>query len=331
MDKRKNAVLFGLLLAALGVLFLLSCLLGAGDTGPAESLAALWRGERASAAYRIIVYLRLPRVLGAILAGSALAVSGVLIQAVLHNPMAAPNIIGVNAGAGLAAAVTLALFPTAISALPGTAFLGALCSCLLIWTIAAKSGAGRLTITLVGIAVSSVLNALINSVKVLFPDTVYDADVFMIGGFSGLSYARLCPACFFILGGLLLAFALAKDTDVLSLGDVSAASLGMHTRSFRFVLLLIASALAGAAVSFAGLLGFVGLLVPHILRRFVGSRHGLLLPASALLGADLVLGCDLLARTAFAPYELPVGIVLSLLGGSFFLVLVLGEKRRMEL
>ncbi len=324
---RTSSKIFLLLAGLLAAAFVLSCFLGSTQTNVLAALGDWLEGRTDSADFRIFFHIRLPRAVSAMLAGAALAVAGVLIQAVLNNPMAAPNIIGVNSGAGLAAAITITLFPTAIHTLPLAAFAGALAACLLIYGIASKSGAGRLTITLVGIAVGSVLNAGINALKVLFPDSVYDADLFMIGGFSGITWEKINPAWVIIFLGLAVAVCLAKDTDVLCLGEMSAASLGLNIRLLRFALLVTASALAGAAVSFAGLLGFVGLLVPHILRRFVGEKHRLLIPGSAMLGSILVLLCDLVSRTAFAPYELPVGIVLSLLGGCFFIGLVLFEKR----
>ncbi len=323
---KKRVPVLPVLAVLLPVLFVLSCLFGSTDSSFVQGVVALLEGDISSPEYRIMFYIRLPRAIAAVFAGSALAVSGVLIQAVLNNPMAAPNIIGVNSGAGLGAAITVAIFPAAVSLLPVTAFTGALLTCLLIYAISFKSGASRLTVTLIGIAVGSVLNSGINTVKVLFPDSVYDADVFMIGGFSGVTYGKLMPACCIIVTGIILAVLLSKDTDVLCLGEVTAASLGVNITLLRFLLLVIASALAGAAVSFAGLLGFVGLLVPHIMRRFVGNKHSLLIPSSALLGAELVLGCDLFSRTAFAPYEIPVGIVLSFAGGIFFIFLALSQK-----
>ncbi len=328
VSKPKNRIaIFVTLTGLLAIFFLLSCLFGSTDASLGDGISALVKGDINSPEYRIIFYIRLPRAIASVLAGAALAVAGVLIQAVLNNPMAAPNIIGVNSGAGLAAALTIAVFPSALDLLPITAFLGALAACLLIYAISVKSGAGRLTVTLVGIAVGSVLNAGINTVKVMFPDSVYDADVFMIGGFSGITYDKLTPACYIIAVCIVLAIFSAKDTDVLCLGETTAASLGVNIRLLRFLLLVIASALAGAAVSFAGLLGFVGLLVPHIMRRFVGNKHTLLIPASAMLGAALVLACDLFSRTVAAPYEIPVGIVLSFVGGIFFICLVLFGKR----
>ncbi len=309
-----------------GVAFL-SLVFGGTKLDIGKALSALANNNYADADFRILFYLRFPRLLAALFAGAALAVSGVLIQAVLNNPMAAPNIIGVNSGAGLAAAITIALFPKALNILPLTSFVGALLACLLIFAISQKTNASKLTLTLVGIAVSSVLNAVINTVKVIFPDSVYDADLFMIGGFSGVTYEKIIPASIVILVGLFVATFLNKDIDVLSLGENTAQSLGLNVNLLRFILLIVASLLAGAAVSFAGLLGFVGLLVPHIMRRFVGTRHRVLIPASVFAGSILVVFCDLFSRVVFAPFEIPVGIILSLAGGIFFICLVLFTKR----
>ena len=150
----------------------------------------------------------------------------------------------------------------------------------------------------------------------------------MIGGLAGVSYDKLMGAGAVIFAGLLLAVIFSRGLDLLSLGEDTARGLGVNVKRSRFLSLMLASALAGAAVSFAGLLGFVGLLVPHIMRRFVGSSHRYLVPAAALGGAILVLFCDLLARVLFAPYELPVGILLSLIGGPFFVALVLAKRKQ---
>lgn len=323
-NKIKLFITLGTLLVGVA---LLSLAFGGTRLDIGEAVWALSMGDFANADFRILFYIRLPRLIAALLAGSALAVSGVLIQAVLNNPMAAPNVIGVNSGAGLAAAVTVALAPNALTVLPMAAFVGALLTCLFIFAIAQRTNASKLTITLVGIAVGSVLNAGINTVKVLFPDSVYDADLFMIGGFSGVTYEKVMPAGIVIILALGVAGMLARDIDILSLGDNTAQSLGMNIKLIRHVLLIIASALAGAAVSFAGLLGFVGLLVPHIMRKMVGTRHRVLIPASAFAGSIFVISCDLFSRVAFAPFEIPVGILLSLVGGAFFIFLVLFMKR----
>lgn len=304
-----------------------SIFFGATHTSVKEAIEALHKGQMSSAAYRIIFYVRIPRVLAAMLSGSALAVAGVIIQAVLNNAMAAPNIIGINAGAGLASLGMIALAPSALSWMPLASFLGAMAAFLCIYAIAAKTGASRMTITLVGIAISSILTAGMNTIKTIFPDSIYNANSFLVGGFAGVGYQNLHPAYIMILLGLLMSFFLAKDMDVLSLGEQTAFSLGMQVKRLRFCLLMVASLLAGCAVSFAGLLGFVGLVVPHIMRRIVGSEHRLLLPMSALGGAVLVVLCDLISRVIFAPYEIPVGIILSFIGGPFFIALILMQRK----
>ena len=297
------------------------------------ALGELLEGEAVSPGGKILLYVRLPRVFAALLAGAALAVSGMLIQAVLGNPLASPNVIGVNAGAGFFTFMAMALFPGVAGAAPAGAFLGALAATLLVYAVAAGAGAGRLTIILAGVAVSSIFTSGINTIKTFFPETLYNGSTFLIGGFSGISIQDFSPAWAFILAGLAGACLLAGQVDVLCLGEETARSLGMHVPRNRFILIVIACVLAGSAVSFSGLLSFVGLLAPHVARRLFGQAstgHRVLLPASALLGAGFVAFCDLLSRVLFAPFEIPVGILLSFVGGPFFLFLILkGRQKRL--
>lgn len=318
---------FVLLLCALLTLALISCAIGSTGANIKNAINSLLCSEYSSTDFKIIFYIRMPRTLAAIFSGCALAVAGVIIQAVLSNPMAAPNVIGVNSGAGLTATLLLAFFPNKITLLPLASFIGALLACLFIFALSSKTNANKLTITLVGIAVGSVLNAGINAIKVLIPDSVYDADMFMIGGFSGMTYNKFLWASLVIILSLIIVFVLARDIDILCMGENTAISLGQNVKLLRLVLLIFASALAGAAVSFSGLLGFVGLLIPHIVRKFIGNRHRILIPFSACSGGILVVSCDMFSRTVFAPYEIPVGIVLSVIGGVFFIALVLFSKR----
>lgn len=320
-------------LALLAALVLLCAFLGVSlGSSPIDLPAALREalsGNLASAQSRILLYVRLPRVCAAMLAGSALAVSGMLVQAVLGNPLAAPNVIGVNAGAGFFTFLAMAVLPGVRGAAQMGAFLGALIAVLLVCAVSA--GSGKLTIILSGVAVSSIFTAGINTVKTFYPDTLYNGSTFLIGGFSGIALGDLSPAWAMVLPALALAWLLAGQTDLLGLGEVSARSLGMNVKLTRFVLIILSCVLAGCAVSFSGLLSFVGLLAPHIVRKIFGearTSHRILLPAAALLGAGFVTLCDLLSRILFAPYELPVGILLSFIGGPFFLVLLLRERRR---
>lgn len=284
-------------------------------------------GDAASPDARILLYVRLPRVCASMLAGAALAVSGVLIQAVLRNPLASPNVIGVNAGAGFFTFLALAFFPGHTGAAPAGAFAGALLAALTVYAVAAGAGVGKLTILLAGVAVSSIFTAGINTVKTFFPDTIYNGSTFLIGGFSGVSLTDITPAWGCILAALLAAFLLSRQTDVLCLGEETAQSLGMNVKLVRFTIIVVACVLAGCAVSFSGLISFVGLIVPHIARRLFGTDHKVLSLASCLLGAGFVTFCDLLSRVLFAPYEIPVGILLSFVGGPFFLFLILRQRR----
>jgi len=308
--------------------FVLSLALGSGEVDFFKAISDIFQGKPESTDARIILYVRLPRALAALFGGAALAVSGVIIQGVLNNPMAAPNVIGVNAGAGFFVIIAMAALPSLISVLPLAAFLGALFAMLIIYAFSSLGGAGRVTVTLVGIAVGSILTAGINTVKVLFPDSVYDVSGFLIGGLGGVGFHTLLPSLVIILPVLACAVLLSAQLDVLSLGEEVAAGLGINPKRRSLIWLSVASALAGAAVSYMGLVGFVGLIAPHIMRRLVGSSHRQLLPLSAFGGALLLLLCDTLARLLFYPYELPVGIILSLLGGPFFIMLVLGGRGR---
>ena len=319
---KKTVTVFTVLAVLFVFLSMLSILFGSTTI----DLLSMLKGDN-DKAYRIIMHIRLPRTVGAILSGCALAVSGVLIQAVLNNPIASPNIIGVNSGAGLAAVLLITAFPTLISYIPVAAFLGALTSCFIIYLFSLKSGADKITIALVGIAVSSILSAGINLVKILFPDSVFDADLFLIGGLSGVTLKKLILPAILIFFAVLISVILSRATDIITLGDETAQTLGINTKVFKFALLVIASVLSGSAVSFAGVIGFVGLLVPHIARKFVGTKHRLLIPAVSLMGSCLVLICDLFGRLIAAPYEVSVGIILAFLGGPFFIALIFSKRK----
>lgn len=317
--------LFAALCAAVLLCALLSMCLGAVAIPPGEVLSALLEAPQGATA-QIVRYARLPRTCGCLLAGAALAVSGGVIQSVLGNPLAAPNIIGVSSGAGFGVALFGALAPTMAAASPAAAFAGALLGMLLVLTIAERTGASKLTLVLAGAAVSGMFSAGIDAVVTFVPDALNGYSDFRIGGLANLAMSRIVPAFWIVLAAMALIFSLAGDLDVLLLGADTAQSLGLRAKPLRLVLLALAAALAGAAVSFSGLLGFVGLIVPHIMRRLIGEESRPLLAGCALGGAAILTLCDLLARLLFAPYELPVGIVLSLAGGPFFIWLLLRQR-----
>ena len=317
--------LLGLLLA---VLTLLAVSLGPVRIPLRELLGFLGGEDIPQSSRNILRHVRLPRAAAAVLTGAALAVSGAVLQAVLQNPLAGPNIIGVNAGSGFFVLAASLLFPGRWDVTPLAAFLGALLACGTIYTLAAKTGASRITIVLAGVAVSGFFGAGSDTITVLAPDAWTGASAFLVGGFSGVTEGQISFALWYVLGGLLLALLLSHDLNVLALGEETAQSLGLPVKGCRLLFLAVAAVLAGGAVSMGGLLGFAGLIVPHAARFLLGEDNRLLLPAAALLGGSFVVGCDLLSRLLFAPYELPVGILLNFIGGPFFLWLLLKERRR---
>ena len=305
---------------------LLSFCMGTAALSLSDLKDAVINGPGSGVAGRIFWFARLPRTLATVLAGAALAVSGAVIQSVLTNKLASPGIIGVNAGAGLAVTICCAVGAVSGWAIAGAAFSGALLAVLLVTLTARKIGASRTTVILGGVAINSFLNSASEAITTLVPEAGVQSADFRVGGFSSVAYTRLIPAGVLIVVGLLVIFTLCNELDVMSLGEDTAQGLGLSVKKMRTIFLGIAALLAGATVSFAGLLGFVGLIVPHLGRRIAGSESRHLLPFCAVFGAGFVTICDLIARTLFAPYEIAVGILMSFIGGPFFIFLLLNKK-----
>lgn len=325
--RQLNKKLFIALLAAGVVLaVILSICVGTVSVSVSDIVKLLFGKEISPVHRSIILYARVPRTIGCLLAGAALAVSGAVIQTVLSNPLAAPNIIGVNSGAGMAVAIGCAFFPAAVNFIPLMAFFGALAGILLVLFVAERNGASKITLVLAGVAVSSIFGAVIDAVISFVPDALNGYSDFRIGGFSNLPMSRLLPAAWVIVPVLILLTLLSPELDILSLGTDTAKSLGLSARKLQILFLALAAALSGAAVSFAGLLGFVGLIVPHIIRSICGQESRYLIAGSAFGGAFMLTLCDTVARTVFAPYELSVGIILSFIGGPFFIWLLLKQR-----
>lgn len=327
---RRTAVILIGAAAAAAVAAALALSLGSTTVGMGDLLAWLAGRPVAGEVSAILAHVRLPRVAAALLAGSALAAAGFVIQTVLANPMASPNVIGVNAGAGLFVLVAASLFPQLTWLPPIAAFAGALASALAVFALARGAWAGRLAIILTGMALTAVFTAGINVILIVNPDAYVGASRFLVGGLAGVPLDGVAVPAVLIAVGLALALAGSRGLDVIQLGDAAAHGLGLPVRRFRLGMLAVAALLAGAAVSFAGLLGFVGLIVPHVARALVRSGSRAQLALSALLGACFVCACDLGARIAFAPFEIPVGIVMAFLGGPFFVVLIVRNGRRGE-
>ncbi|WP_369824329.1 FecCD family ABC transporter permease [Sporosarcina sp. P3] len=275
---------------------------------------------------RIVWELRFPRVLVGMIVGISLAVAGAILQGVMRNPLADPGIIGVSSGAGLAATVIMIIYPAYIMFLPLAAFLGALSTAVVIYALSWKGGASPLRIILVGVAINAVIGACMSALMLLYSDRVQAVLPWLAGGIAGVGWVQFEMIIYYAIAAFVLAIFSVKHIRILRLGDEVAKLLGHNVERSRFFLIVLSTLLAGMAVSVSGLIGFVGLVVPHIMRSIVGGDYRFLLPASALGGGLLVVVADTIARTLFNPIELPVGILLSFLGGPFFLYLI--QKRR---
>lgn len=314
-----------------GVLFLClsaagGILLGSSVLTVAEICQAFAEGFSSSAGARVFAFVRLPRTAASLVCGAALAVSGAVIQGVLANPLASPSIIGVNAGAGLAVTLCTALGIYGGWRLSLASFLGAFAAVMLVSLGARKWGASRGTVILIGVAMNSLLGAVSDTIVTFVPDVGVMSNDFKVGEFSAVTYPKLIPAVILIAVTLLLLLTLHHELDVLTLGEDNAGGLGMNVSLMRAIFLMLAALLAGCAVSLAGLLSFVGLIVPHAVRRLAGSQSVHLLGLCALYGAAFVCLCDTVARTAFSPYEIPVGIIMAFLGAPFFVFILVKGK-----
>lgn len=323
---KRNATVFGTALLLLCLVSLLSLRFGSTYLTWREFFGGLFMPARYKTAAAILRAIRLPRLLAGLLAGAGLALSGSLLQRVTDNPLAAPGVLGLNAGAGFFVILTLSVAPAAHLLLPFSAFAGAMLAALLILSLSARFGFDKLSMMLCGVALSALFGAGISFLSVLDTDALASYTDFSVGGLQYVLLSDLALPAPIIGACLVGALLLSRKLQLFCLGDSLAVSLGVNVKRVRLLALVLAAASAAAAVSFAGLLGYVGLLVPHITRRLTrnSARRELLL--SPIGGAILLTGADLAGRLLFAPSELPVGILTALLGVPFFLILLLGRK-----
>lgn len=270
----------------------------------------------------VIWNIRFPRNIVGALVGANLAVSGAILQAVMKNPLADPGIVGVSSGAGLAGVMMLIFMPEASLLLTPVAFVGAMLSAAAVYALAWKNGIRPSRIILAGVAVSAFLGSGISALLVFYSDKVQGALLWMVGGLSARSWPQVEALFPYTVLGLVLALASCKALTILSLGDETARGLGVPVEKVRFSMTAVAALLAAGAVSIAGLIGFVGLVVPHIVRLIIGTDYKYVVPGSAILGAGVLVFCDTLGRVLFSPIEIPAGIIMAFLGAPFFLYLL---------
>ncbi len=334
------------ILAILVLSFVLLCaLLLAASLGtvaiPASDIAAITlkralgisTGAQWSETQEVIVWqLRLPRVFGAALVGAALAAAGVLFQGLLRNPIADPYLLGTSGGAALAATIAL-LLPVSfgifgLTLVPIAAFIGALGAVMLVYQIARVGPRTPITtLLLAGFAASSMMAAVMSFLMLMNQNTLQRVVLWTMGGISASGWDALKVVAPLILIGFVAALAVTSDLNAFLLGEEQAAALGVAVERSKFFVLTIGALLTGSAVAISGLVGFVGLIVPHIVRLVVGPDHRLLLPASILTGAIFLVLADLVARIVLAPSEVPLGVVTALIGAPFFIYLLRRTKR----
>ena len=312
-----------------GLLTLASLLIGPAGFSIADSLAALFGGT-GDAVSLVMQEIRLPRALLAIMVGISLGLSGAALQGYLRNPLAEPGLIGVSSSAALGAVITLqtGLATQMMFALPFFGLFGAGVAVVLLLLLAGPRG-GSLTLILAGIAISALAAALTSLVLNLSPNPFATSEIvfWMLGSLADRSFSHITIALPFMVLGWILILSTSRGLDALILGEDAAASLGINLTRLRWVLVLGVAACTGAATSVVGAIGFVGLVVPHILRPFVGARPSRLLPASALGGAALVLAADIAARIILPDRDLKLGVVMAIIGAPVFLHLIYRTRR----
>ncbi len=286
----------------------------------------------------IVLHVRLARIVLALIIGGALGLAGTVYQGVLLNPLADPFTLGISTGAAFGASLAILLGVGSIhflgvSSLPGAAFLGSLLALYLVYLLGSVDGRIHVvTIVLAGIIVSTFLSAMISLLKSLNEESVSTIVFWIMGSLSGKSWTHVLLVLPYITAGGIVILCYTRELDLLSLGDVQAQQLGVNVQRVRFLLLIAASLITAAAVAVSGIIGFVGLVIPHLARLALGPRHRVLIPASILSGGFLVLVSDSIARSLLpGGAEIPVGVVTAIIGGPFFCYLLLRRKQQLRL
>lgn len=321
----KKTVVLTLALAMTSVIvLLLSAALGDMRIAPMDVIRTLTGGGTEE--HRLVIRtLRLPRIIAAFLVGASLAVAGSILQGIIRNPLASPDIIGITSGASVTAVAFMNYLAGTVSIvwMPVAAMIGAAITAILIYSLAWKKGVTPIRLVLVGIGINFLLGSITKVMLVMNPETTAaQAYVWLAGTVYGTDWVvvkTIVPwVCIFIP----LAFLLARNVNALQLGDDIASGVGSAVQRQRFVLLMVSVALAGAAVSVGGAISFVGLIAPHMTRKLVGPAFGGVLPIAAFIGGLIVVVADTIARTAFLPYDIPVGVFTAGVGAPFFIYLL---------
>jgi iron complex transport system permease protein len=336
MSKYKNIRLFNGKLSFLIDLLLVVLIVIVISTGTGEmkisplTVVKVFFGGGPEMETLIIKSFRLPRIIVALMVGISLAVAGGILQGMIRNPLASPDVLGITGGASVAVVAFLALFSdknnaltVSITWLPLAAFLGAGIVAFSVYLLAWKNGVSPIRLVLIGIGISTLMQALTTLMMIMGP--IYQAsqaNIWITGTVYGSSWENVATLVPWTVIFLIIAMVAARTINLQELGDEIATGLGGRVQKQRFTLLMISTALIGSSVAFAGGIGFVGLMAPHMARRLVGSSFGALLPAAALIGGILVMVADLIGRTMFSPLEVPAGVFTAGIGAPYFIYLL---------
>jgi iron complex transport system permease protein len=339
----KAALTLAALLVVLGGAALIALTVGAAGIPLARLPAALnlWLDSPAdplTARDQLVLWsIRIPRIAASAMVGSLLAMSGAIMQGLFRNPLADPALVGVSSGGAFAAAASIVFTDSRLGEsirflqnelLPLSAFLGSLATTMVLYTIASRAGRTSIAIFLLaGLAIAAMANAGIGLLVFIADDRqLRDITFWLLGSLSGATWAKSTIIAPVLAATLIGCMAIARGLDVLVLGEAEAFHSGVDVERLKRISIVMVSAMTGVAVSICGVVGFIGIVVPHLLRLVIGPAHALLLPASALLGAILLVGADTLARTIVAPAEMPIGILTAAIGAPFFLAMLLRQR-----
>lgn len=321
MKLNKKYLTIGTSLILLIVLLVLLTTVGSVNLSFGEIISALINDDNKMVT-TIVYKMRLPRNILAVLVGANLAVSGILLQSVMKNPLADPGITGVSTGASVAAIIILLVAPQFTSILPITAFIGGAIACMLVFLMAYKNGLKPGRIVLAGVAINTILGGVISYLSTMYSDRIQSAMLWLNGSLATKTWADVEMLFVYSIVGIIVSLLLIRSANVLQLGDDAATNLGFNVNLTRLLISVVAVFLAATSTAVVGVISFVGLIVPHISRMLMGSDHKFTIPFSIILGSMVLLVADTLGRTIGGAVEIPVGVIMSIVGGPFFLYLL---------
>ncbi len=324
----KKTAVFLILFLLLSLAVIISLITGSADLTPEGLASVLFKEDPNPLLNAIIWDLRIPRIINGIIVGAALSACGVIFQAVLRNPLAEPYTLGVSSGGALGATISI-MIGLSGAAMVGMCFMGCLITILIILGLASTKGFSNTMLILCGVIIGFLLSSIMMLLFSLSTTRdVYASVMWLMGSLSTPGRDSLRIMVYFVLPLVLALMLFSRDINILSLGDEKAMYLGLNARTARALLFLISSLITGACVAVAGVISFVGLIMPHIMRKIIGPDHRLLIPSSMIAGSILLVLSDTIARIVISPLELPVGVITGITGGLFFLFMILwrGEK-----